>query len=58
MKYSFVLILTSLTRLATTVVLQKNFCFKMRAVGLATIKTKECSPFIKVVHKVMPLQKH
>ena len=33
-KYCFVLMLISLTSLATTSKSQKNFCFKMRAVGL------------------------
>ena len=40
-KYSFVLMLISLTGLATTSKFQKNICFKTRAVGLINIKTKE-----------------
>ena len=42
MKYYFVLMLISLSSLATTHKFEKNFCFKMRAVGLINIKTKEC----------------
>ena len=41
-KYSFVLMLISLTSLVTTSKFQKNICFKTRAVGLINIKTKEC----------------
>ena len=42
-KDSSVLMLLSLSSLATTSKFQKNFCFKMRAVGLITnMKTKEC----------------
>ena len=41
-KYSFVLMLISLTSLATTSKFQKNICFKTRAVGLINIKAKEC----------------
>ena len=41
-KYSFVLMLISLSSLATTSKFQKNICFKMRAVGLINTKTKEC----------------
>ena len=41
-KYSLVLMLISLTSLATTSKFQKNICFKTRAVGLTNIKTKEC----------------
>ena len=41
-KYSFVLMLISLTGLATMSKFQKNICFKTRAVGLINIKTKEC----------------
>ena len=41
-KYSFVLMLISLSSLATTSKFQKNICVKMRAVGLISIKTKEC----------------
>ena len=41
-KYSFVLMLISLTSLATMSKFQKNICFKTRAVGLISIKTKEC----------------
>ena len=41
-KYSFVLMLISLTSLATTSKFQKDICFKTRAVGLINIKTKEC----------------
>ena len=41
-KYSFVLMLTSLTSLAMTSKFQKNICFKARAVGAINIKTKEC----------------
>ena len=41
-KYSFVLMLISLTSLSTTSKFQKNICFKTRAVGLINIKTKEC----------------
>ena len=40
-KYSFVLMLISLTSLATTSKFQTNICFKMRAVGLINMKTKE-----------------
>ena len=40
-KYSFVLMPVSLTSLATTSKFQKNFCFKMRPLGLINIKTKE-----------------
>ena len=42
MKYSFVLMQISPTSLATKSKFQKNICFKMRAVGLINIKTKEC----------------
>ena len=38
--YSFVLMLISLTSLATTSKFQKNICFKTRAVGLINIKAK------------------
>ena len=41
-KYSFVLMLISLSSLATTSKFQKNFCFKMRAAGLINIASKEC----------------
>ena len=41
-KHSFVLMLISLSSLATTSKFQKNVCFKMRAVGLINIKTREC----------------
>ena len=41
-KYSFVLMLISLTSLAMTSKFQKNICFKTRAVGLINIKTKHC----------------
>ena len=41
-KYSFVLMLISPTSLATKSAFQKNICFKMRAVGVINIKTKEC----------------
>ena len=41
-KYSFVLMLISLTSLAMTSKFQKNICFKTRAVGVINIKTKEC----------------
>ena len=40
-KYSLVLMLISLSSLATTSKFQKNICFKMRAVGLININTKE-----------------
>ena len=40
-KYSFVLMLKSLSSLATTSKLQKNICFKMTAVGLIGKKTKK-----------------
>ena len=40
-KHSSVLTLISLSSLATTSTCQKNFCFKMRAVGLININTKE-----------------
>ena len=42
MKYSFVLMLIRLSSLDTTRKFQKNFCFKMRPVGLIYINTKEC----------------
>ena len=38
----FVLMLISLSSLATTSKFQRNICFKMRAVGLININTKEC----------------
>ena len=41
-RYSFVLMLISLTSLVMTSKFQKNICFKTRAVGLINIKTKEC----------------
>ena len=41
-KYSFVLMLISLTSLITTSKFQKNICFKTRAVGVINIKTKKC----------------
>ena len=41
-KYSFVLMLLCLTSLATMSKFQKNICLKIRAVGLISIKTKEC----------------
>ena len=41
-KYSFGLMLISLTNLVTTSKFQKNICFKTRVVGLINIKTKEC----------------
>ena len=41
-KYSSVLILISLSILATTSKFQKNICFKMRAVGLININATEC----------------
>ena len=37
-KCSFVLMLISLSSLAATSKFQKNFCFKMRAVGLITVQ--------------------
>ena len=40
--YSSVLMLTSLSSLATTSKFQKNFCFKMKAVGLINTNEKEC----------------
>ena len=40
--YSFVLMLISPTKLATTSKFQKNICFQTRAVGLININTKEC----------------
>ena len=47
-KYYFVLMLISLSSLATTSTFQKNFCFKMRAVGLININTKECKSGLSV----------
>ena len=41
-KFCFVLKLISLSSLATTSKFQRNICFKMRAVGLININTKEC----------------
>ena len=41
-KYSFVLTPISLFSRATTNKFQKNICFKMGAVGLIDINTKEC----------------
>ena len=40
-KFSFVLMLIRLSSLATKSKFQKNFCFKMRPVGLINIKSKE-----------------
>ena len=39
-KYSFVLMLISLSSLATTSKFQKNICFRMRVEGLININTK------------------
>ena len=41
-KYSSVLILISLSIVATTSKFQKNICFKMRAIGLININATEC----------------
>ena len=41
-KYYFVLMLMTRFSLAMTSKFQKNICFKMRAVGLININTKEC----------------
>ena len=41
-KYSFVLRLISLSSLATTNNFQNDSCFKMKAVGVLNINTKEC----------------
>ena len=41
-KYSFVLMLISLSSLATASKFQTNICFKMRAVGQIYINTKAC----------------
>ena len=41
-KDSSVLMLISLSSLATTSKFQENFCFKMRAVGQININTKDC----------------
>ena len=38
-KYSFILMLITLSSLATTSKFQENICFKMRAVGLTNINT-------------------
>ena len=40
-KYSSVLMLISLSSLATRSKFQKNFCLKMRVIGLININTKE-----------------
>ena len=41
-KYSSVLMLISLSCLATACNFQKNICFKMRGIALININTKEC----------------
>ena len=41
-KYSFVLMLISLSSLTATSKFLKNICFKMRPVALININTKEC----------------
>ena len=41
-KCSFVLMLISLSSLVTTSKFQKNIYFKLRAIGLININTKEC----------------
>ena len=41
-KYSFVLMLISLSSLAMMSKFENNICFKMRAVGLININAKEC----------------
>lgn len=42
LKYSFVLMLISLSSLTTTIKFQKNICLRMREVGVININTKEC----------------
>ena len=41
-KFSVVLMLVTLSSLATTSKFQENICFKMRVVSLININTKEC----------------
>ena len=58
-KYS-VLMLRSFSSLATASKFQKNICFKMRAVSLININTKECKgwpQFMKVLHIINNLRR-